>query len=137
MSFILQRIGYFSSTFFAPTQFCNDQTGGFGKINVHMLYIIVVLYTDLLDTSPKVSSHFFDVCQKEHCSFTISFCYGKDICSCKKTGMQRWDMLLQTIPQPFINKRYLSLKLKLKQVRDAKVSSNVSERQLFKGKLTK
>ena len=45
MSFIEQRIGYFSSTFFAPTQFCNDQTGGFGKINIHMLYVVVTLYT--------------------------------------------------------------------------------------------
>jgi len=40
----------------------------------------------LLDTSPKMSSHFFDARQKEHRLPTISFCYGKDMCGCKQTG---------------------------------------------------
>jgi hypothetical protein len=43
-----------------------------------------------------VSSHFFDARQKEHRLPTISFCYGKEMCGCKQTGKQRWDMLLQT-----------------------------------------
>jgi hypothetical protein len=50
----------------------------------------------LLDTSPKVSSHFFDASQKEHRLSTISFCYGEDMFGCKQTGKQRWYMLLQT-----------------------------------------
>jgi hypothetical protein len=50
----------------------------------------------LLDTSPKVSSHFFDASQKENRLSTNSFCYGKDICGFKQSGKQRWDNLLQT-----------------------------------------
>jgi hypothetical protein len=50
----------------------------------------------LLDTSPKVPSHFFDTRQKEHRLPTISFCFGKGLCGCKQTGKQRWDMPLQT-----------------------------------------
>ena len=45
---------------------------------------------DLSDTSPKVSSHFFDARRKKHRLSTISFCYRKEMCDCKQTGKQRW-----------------------------------------------
>jgi hypothetical protein len=82
-----------------------------------------------------VSSHFFDARRKKHRLSTISFCYGKETCGCKQTGKERWDMLLRQIPQR-LHKQEISFKLKVKHVKVAKVSSNVSEIQLFKVKLT-
>jgi uncharacterized protein YdbL (DUF1318 family) len=85
-----------------------------------------------------VSFLFFNASQKEHRLSTISFCYGKDMWLQTDGQAKVAYMHLQTNATASALTKEISLKLKFRHVKVAKVSSNVSQRQqqqLFKGKL--